>query len=95
MMWLLIQLLALMALRREREIVQTQPQGRCMMATKKTKGYTKVTHWGDVKAEFDGGAAGCTVMLFDLLPLAVKQIVAAKIATSLAAAETKAAKDGE
>ncbi|EKN4181109.1 hypothetical protein ABF231_002937 [Yersinia ruckeri] len=66
-----------------------------MMATKKPKGYTKVTYWGGVKAEFDGGAAGCTVMLFDLLPLAAKQIVAAKIATSLATAEAKAAKDGE
>ncbi|HHL2712420.1 TPA: hypothetical protein ACQ39K_004026 [Yersinia enterocolitica] len=66
-----------------------------MMATKKPKGYTKVTYWGDVKAEFDGGAAGCTVMLFDLLPLAAKQIVAAKIATSLTTAEAKAAKDDE
>lgn len=66
-----------------------------MMATKKPKGYTKVTYWGDVKAEFDGGAAGCAVTLFDLLPLAAKQIVAAKIATSLATAEAKAAKDGE
>lgn len=66
-----------------------------MMATKKPKGYTKVTYWGDVKAEFDGGAAGCVVMLFDMLPLAAKQIVAAKIATSLAAAEDKAAKDGK
>ncbi|HHL2560711.1 TPA: hypothetical protein ACQ31I_002620 [Yersinia enterocolitica] len=66
-----------------------------MMTTKKPKGYTKVTYWGDVKAEFDGGAAGCSVMLFDLLPLAAKQIVAAKIATSLATAEAKVAKDGE
>ena len=66
-----------------------------MMATKKPKGYTKVTYWGDVKAEFDGGAADCAVMLFDLLPLAAKQIVAAKIATSLATAEAKAAKDGK
>ncbi|EKN3715163.1 TPA: hypothetical protein ACJIYU_000569 [Yersinia enterocolitica] len=66
-----------------------------MMATKKPKGYTKVTYWGDVKAEFDGGAAGCAVMLFDMLPLTAKQIVATKIATSLAAAEAKAAKDGE
>ncbi|MGK4446623.1 hypothetical protein ACSMDD_02725 [Yersinia enterocolitica] len=65
------------------------------MATKKPKGYTKVTYWGDVKAEFDGGAAGCTIMLFDLLPLAAKQIVAAKISTSLTTAEAKAAKDGE
>ncbi|EKN6356434.1 hypothetical protein WF070_003241 [Yersinia enterocolitica] len=66
-----------------------------MMTTKKTKGYTKVTYWGDVKAEFDGGAAGCAVMLFDMLPLAAKQIVAAKIPSSLAAAEDKAAKDGK
>lgn len=36
-------------------------------------------------------------MLFDMLPLTAKQIVATKIATSLAAAEAKAkaAKDGE
>lgn len=64
------------------------------MATKKPKGFTKVTYWGDVKCDFDGGAVGCALMLFGFLSIHSKRNLAQKIAEQMEKAEqNEVAKD--